>query len=76
MALDYTRLGTAIKAKIDALTAAQKKIDIFVWTAMAEAVVTEIQDNLTLQSGSLSSTGTGNLGAPVNSTNTNTGTFQ
>jgi hypothetical protein len=76
MALDFTRLGSAIATTLAALPKSMKANDVVVWTAIAKEIVKEIQDNAGVKTGTLSSTGTGNLGAPVNSQNTNTGSIE
>ena len=76
MAMDNSQLANLIKSKIDALSKEDKLVDIKVWTAVAESIVEHIQQNAKLKIGSLSSSGAGNLGAPVSSTNTNQGEIE
>ena len=69
MALSSNALGALIKANIDALSPTDKQVDLKVWTAVAEAIVTHITTSAQVNAGiAVTTTGVGNLSAPVAST--------
>lgn len=76
MPMNKELLGTEIKAKIDMLSPAEKQTDIRVWTAVAEAIIEHIKNNAGITAGTLSSSGTGNMGLPVVSQNTTAGKIE
>lgn len=75
MALNKNRLGLLITGKVALLSEIEKSNPIAVYTAIADALIIEISANLKAIPGSISSQGTGNLGAPVISSNISQGSF-
>ncbi len=73
--LNGNALGLAIASAINTLSEAEKRDPNLVWQKVAVEIVNHIKNNLELQVGSLTSTGTGNMGAPVTSQNTTKGVF-
>ena len=55
MAMDKDILGTLIKAKVDLLSDSEKKVDIKVWSAVADAIISHIKSNAEI--GSLTQNG-------------------
>ena len=45
MAMDKDVLGTLIKTKVDALSASDKKVDIKVWSAVADSIISHIKSS-------------------------------
>ena len=74
--LDEERLRSYIVEETEKLTDEQKREPIEAWLAVSKAIIKEIQENAKIKIGTLSTTGSGNLGAPVSSSNTNEGVIE